>query len=144
MLFLAFGAAPIGLVIYFFTLPKVKQQDILDKIPEGVGGRALIAGALVVALIVLARIALPAFHGASGALKSAMHWVQRQKTIVRVLLFPFELIIWLLWFVCQILFGLDAVAIIACALGALLATIRIFNPEFMQSLVERLGLAGLG
>ena len=139
MLFLLFGAAPIGIVIYYFTLPAAKQQVILDKIPAGVGGRAMVAGALVVALIVLARVALPAFHGASGSLKTAMDWVQGQKTGVRILLFPFEFVIWLLWFVFQILFGLDTVAIIACALGALLATVRIFKPEFLESVLPQLG-----
>lgn len=139
-----FGAAPIGLVIYFFTLHKAKQQAILDKIPPGVGGRALIAGGLVVGLIVLATIALPAFHGASASLKNAMDWIRTRPAALRVLLFPAELVIWLLWFAFQVLFALDAVAIIACALGALLATVRIFNPEFMQSLVERLGLGGIG
>lgn len=139
LIFLMFGAAPIGIVIYYFTLSAERQQAILDKIPAGVGGRALVAGALIVALIILARVALPAFHGASGSLKSAMHWMQRQKTAVRILLFPFEFIVWLLWFMFQVLFGLDALAIIACALGALLATIRIFKPEFLESVLPQLG-----
>lgn len=139
MLFLLFGAAPIGVIIYFFTLSAEKQQEILDKIPSGVGGRAMVAGALIVTLILLARVALPAFHGASAALKNALTWIQGRKTWVRVLLFPAELVVWLVWFIVQTLFALDAVAIIACALGALLATIRILKPDFLPNILPQLG-----
>ena len=136
-LFALFGAAPIAVAIYFFTLPKERQQQILDKVPEGAGGRALVAGGMVVALIVLARLALPAFHGACGALRTAMHWIQARGPVVRVLLFPVELVLWLLWFAFQMLYGLDMLAIIACALGALLATVRIFYPTFLEHLVPQ-------
>lgn len=130
-LFLLFGAAPAGVVLWFLVQPEWRREEILSKVPEGAGGRALKAGLCLVVLIVLARVALPAFHGAAAALRAGMAWIRARPRWQRVLLFPAEAFLWLLWFVVQALYAVDAVLILAAAASTLLLVVRILKPEFL-------------
>lgn len=137
-LFLLFGAAPVGLVVWYLAQPDGRQQQILDKVPEGAGGRAIKAGICVAVLIGLARVALPAFHGAAGTLYDGMQWVRTRPKGLRIVLFPVELILWLLWFTVQMLVAVDAVMIIAACLAFLLLVARIFKPDLMPDVLPEL------
>lgn len=131
LLFLAFGLAPLALGGWFFLQPESVRQDWLSRLPDGWGGRAIQALIALGVLVVLARVALPAFHGASHALRSAMAWLRSRPTGLRVLLFPGEALVWLLWFSAQLAFAIDAVLIIGSAAAFLLLVASIFKPEIV-------------
>lgn len=136
--FLLFGAAPVGLAIWFFVQPEWRRQQILDKVPDGAGGRAIKAAVCVAVLIALARLALPAFHGAASTLYDALTRIRSRPTAMRVLLFPAELVLWLLWFGMQMLVAVDAAMIIATCLALLLLVARIFQPELLPNVLPEL------
>ena len=129
LLFLVFGAAPAAIAGWFFTRPEADQEAMLAKLPEGTGGRALKAGICIAVLFGLARVALPAFHGTGAYLKGTLLSLREKSTAMRVVLFPVELVVWLLWFVVQILFAVDAVLIVATSLGTLILVARIVKPD---------------
>ena len=97
LLFLLFGAAPAALAGWFFLMPEEKQAAVLEKLPEGTGGRALKAGICLAVLFGLAKIALPAFHGTGAWLRGALQKLRANGTALRILLFPVELVVWLVW-----------------------------------------------
>lgn len=131
--FLLFGAAPAAIAAWFFTRPEEDQAAMLSRLPEGTGGRALKAGICVALLFALARLALPAFHGAGVFLKGTLLTLRAKPTALRVLLFPFELLVYLLWVVVQILFAVDAVLILAACAGTLILVARIVRPDLFES-----------
>ncbi len=137
-MFLLFGAAPVGITIWFFVQPEWRRTQILEKVPEGAGGRAIKAAICVGVLVALARLALPAFHGAAGTLYDGLNWIRAKPKAMRVLLFPAELILWLLWFSMQILVAVDAVMIIATCLALLLLVARIFQPDLLPNVLPEL------
>ena len=128
-LFLLFGAAPAAIAGWFFTRPEEDQAAMLARLPEGTGGRALKAGICLAVLFGLARVALPAFHGTGAYLKGALVSLRSKSTAMRILLFPVGLVVWLLWFVVQILFAVDAVLIVATSVGTLVLVARILKPD---------------
>lgn len=132
-LFLLFGAAPAAIAGWFFTRPQEEQDALLARLPEGTGGRALKAGICVAVLFGLARVALPAFHGTGAFLRGGLASLRSKPTALRILLFPVELVVWLLWFVVQILFAVDAVLIVAASVGTLVLVARILKPDLFES-----------
>jgi len=134
-LFLLFGAAPIGLLIWFYAQPGWRQDELLARVPAGSGGRALKAGICVGVLFGLAKIALPAFHGTGATLKGWLDALKRKPKVLRVLLFPVEAIVWLSWFAVQLLFALDAVLIVAAAVGTLVLVARILKPDLLSDVL---------
>ena len=58
--------------------------------------------------------------------------------MVGVLLFPFEFLIWLLWFALQLLVAVDAVMIVAACLLSLLLVGRIFKPDLLPHILPQL------
>lgn len=137
-LFLLFGAAPIGLLAWFYTRSAEQQAAVLERVPAGAGGRALKAAICVGVLFGLAKVALPAFHGTGATLKGWLDAIKRKPKALRVLLFPVEALVWLLWFVVQVLFALDAVLIVAAALGTLVLVARILKPDLLSGVLPPL------
>jgi hypothetical protein len=133
LLFLLFGAAPAAIAGWFFTRPEADQQAMLDRLPDGTGGRALKAGICVAVLFALARLALPAFHGTGQFLRSGLVWFRTRPLGLRILLFPVEFLVYLLWFVVQILFAVDAILIVAASVGVLILVARIVRPDLFES-----------
>lgn len=132
LLFLLFGALPLAAVGWFFFQPEATREAFLAKIPEGAGGRAIKAAICLGALIALAWIALPAFRGASLWLGALLGRMRAAGTARRVLLFPIEALVGLLWLVVQMCFAVDVVLTIAAGLGLVLATARIVKPELLS------------
>ena len=123
------NAIPVACVIAWFAMPEDKRQKIRDAIPAGVGGRALIAGIAFVVLILLARLVLPAARTAGLGLAAALAWFRRQPKGKRIALYVPEFFVYLGWVAMQILFALDAVAIVGTAVAFLLYVARIVKPE---------------
>ncbi len=137
-LFLLFGAAPAGLAIWYIALPPWRQEEILAKVPQGTGGRALKAGICVALLFALARLALPAFHGAAATLKDSLSKMRARTGVVRILLYPAEFVLWLAWFLVQMLFAVDAVLSLAAAIASLILVARILKPDLLADVVPSL------
>ena len=137
-LFLLFGAAPLALVGWFFFQSAERQQELLDRVPEGVGGRATKAGICLLVLVGLSTVALPAFHGASKAVGGALARLRSAPLLRRILLFPAELVVGLVWLVLQISYAVDVLLIILAALALLLATARIIFPDALPGFVPQL------
>lgn len=134
VLFLLFGAAPLGLLTWFFLQPEATRAQMLEQIPEGVGGRAAKAGICLAVLIGLSVVALPAFHGASSALRGVLDKMRTAPMWRRVLMSPIELVLGLLWLVVQVSFAVDVLLIVATSLGLLLATARIVLPDLLPGI----------
>ena len=133
LLFLIFGAAPAAIAGWFFTRPEEQQAEMLSRLPEGMGGRALKAGICLAVLFGLARIALPAFHGTGAFLKQGLEWFRSRPTALRVVLIPFEFLTYLLFVVVQILFAVDAILIVAACAALLILVARIVRPDLFES-----------
>lgn len=138
LLFLLFGAAPLGVLGWFLLQGGERQKEILDRLPEGVGGRAAHAGICLLVLTGLSMVALPAFHGASHAVGGVLARMRGAPTWRRVLLYPVELLLGLVWLVLQISYAVDVLLIILAALALLLATARILFPDALPWLVPEL------
>jgi len=122
---------------WFLALPAGRRDAVLDKIPDGVGGRALVAGIAFAGMALLAWVALPAFHHASRRLGGVLTRLGERRGFVQVLLFPVHLGVWLLWFACQVLFAMDAFLILASACIGLLLAVRIVVPDFLPTILSR-------
>jgi hypothetical protein len=135
--FLLASAVPVAAAVFWLAQTEERREEILDKIPDrdGAGGRAVAAAITFGILILLARVALPAFHGASGALGGLLARMREKPKAIRVLLFPVEFVVYLGWLFLQMLFAVDAFLIIACALIGLLLVIRIVQPDFLSGVL---------
>lgn len=133
LLFLAFGLAPVAFGGWFLLQPEAVRSEWLARLPEGWGRRGLQALACLGLLVALARVALPAFHGASRALRAGLAWLRARPVAWRALLFPAEALVWMLWFAAQIAFALDAALIVVSAAAFLLLVASIFKPELIPS-----------
>jgi hypothetical protein len=133
-IFLFFGIAPAAAAVWFFLQPEDERQRLLDKVPEGAGGRAIKAGICLAILFGLAKIALPAFYGAAGTLKDGMNWIRGRKGALRVALWPAEFLLWFGWFALQILLAVDMVMVVAACLATLLLVARILEPDLFPDL----------
>ena len=71
-------------------------------------------------------------------LKGWLDALKRKPKALRVLLFPVEFVVWLLWFVVQLLFALDAVLIVAAAVGTLVLVARILKPELFEGVLPEI------
>lgn len=138
-LFLLAGAVPLGLVAWIVFMPDEQRAAIEKRMPSGWGGRALEAGAAFLVMLVLARLALPAFKGAVAALKRAAGAMGARRGFLRVLLYPVELLVNLVLVVVQILYVVDMLAIVAAGLYMLLAAIRIMKPGLWVDVLPPLG-----
>jgi hypothetical protein len=138
LLFILFGAAPVGILLWFFVQPDWRQAEILAKVPEGAGGRAIKAAICVGVLFALARVALPAFHGTAATLRNGLARLRSKPIVLRVLLFPVEAVLWLLWFAVQMLFAVDAVLIVAAGLATIVLVARILKPDLLSDVLPEL------
>ena len=132
--FLLVSAVPIGAITWYVMQP-AETQDRIAGIFQGSGGRAAKAGICLALMFALARIALPAFHATSGALRGVLTRIREKTTAMRVLLFPVHLVVWLLWFVVQLLFALDAVLILATGILFLILAVRIVDPSILADVL---------
>lgn len=128
-LFLLANAVPVGAAVWWFTRSADSRQAVLDQIPSGVASRAAAAGLCFVALLVLARVVLPAANGAVKALRAVRGRMRQRRGAARVLLLPVEGLVGLLELVCQILFSVDAILVLAAAALFILYVIRIVKPD---------------
>ena len=131
------SAVPIGCLVYWFTMPEEKRHDIDKAIPQGVGGRALIAVIAFGVLVALARLVLPGVRAAGLSLTRALAWFGRQPKGKRVALYVPEFFVYLGWVGTQIFFALDAIAILATGVAFLLYVARIIKPELFPWLPPR-------
>lgn len=132
--FLLANAVPAGAAIWFFTRPQDQRQKVLDAIPAGVATRAATAGLAFVLLLVLALGVLPGAKAAIAGLSRLQAWFRTRPMAARILLFPLEMLVGLLWFLAQALFAVDAVAILACAAAFLVYVARIIKPDILPGL----------
>jgi len=138
LLFLLFGAAPAALAGWYGLLPVETQQAVLARVPGGAGGRALKAALCVGLLFALAKVALPAFFGTGSTLRGALQSLRARRGLRRVLFFPAEAVLWLLWFCVQVLFAVDAVLIAATAAATLLLVARILKPDLLANVLPEI------
>ncbi|MCC7138672.1 MAG: hypothetical protein IT460_09635 [Planctomycetes bacterium] len=129
VVFLIANALPAAGAAWWFSQPPARRDELLARIPEGVAARAISAGVAFGLLVVLALGVLPGARFAIAGLARALHWCRTRPTGMRVLLFPLEALLGLLWFVAQCLFAVDAVAILACSAAFLLYVVRILKPD---------------
>lgn len=137
--FLLAGAVPAAGAAWFFLQPQATRDDLLARLPAGWGGRAIHAGIAFGVLVVLARVALPAFHGAAGTLRATALRLAANRGALRVLLYPLEALVGLARVVVQALYGIDVALILAAALVLLLVAVRIMKPEFLPGVLPMLG-----
>lgn len=134
IVFLLVSAVPAAAIGWYLMQPQERQDKIVEMF-DGSGGRAAKAGICLVVLIALARLALPAFHHTSGALRGFMHKMREKPKATRVLLFPVEFVTWLLWFTVQILFALDAILILATGALVIILVVRIVDPTVLSDVL---------
>lgn len=137
--FLLAGALPAAAVGWLFTRPEAEREALLARIPAGWAGRAAHAGIAFGVMLVLARVALPAFHGASAGLRTAASRLSARRGVVRVLLAPVEAVVGLLRLLVRALFAVDAALIVAAGLVLLLLVVRIVKPEVLPGVLPQLG-----
>lgn len=137
--FLLASAVPVAGAVALVVLPAGTREPLLARIPPGVGGRALAAGVAFGAMALLAWVALPAFHNASGVLAGLGAGLGRRGRLVRLVLLPFEAILGFGWLALQALFALDVFLILATGLAGLLLAVRIADPSFLPGVLPNLG-----
>jgi hypothetical protein len=137
--FLIAGALPVGAIVWFMLQPEEQRRQITEKIPGGWAGRAAHAGLCFVVMLVLARVALPAFHGATAALRGTGLRMAQRTGWRRALLYPVELLVHLLLIIVQVLFFVDALLILAAGLLLLLLVARIVKPDLFPGILPSLG-----
>ena len=123
--------------IWFYMQPQHVKDNVLGLFGEGWEGRAVRAGICVVLLFTLAKLVLPGIYGTKGGLERLLARMQARKKFLRIVLYPFEIVVWLFWFSFWILFALDAVLIIATSILLMLLVVRIVNPNFMADFSEK-------
>ncbi|MDF1702031.1 MAG: hypothetical protein P1V36_12815 [Planctomycetota bacterium] len=131
LILLLFLGAPAAGAAWYFMQPAERQQQIQDKLPEGWQDRAVKAGICIGVLFVLAKIVLPLLHGAAGGLGRALAAMRTKPTWLRVVLFPIELILWILFTVARLGRAADAVAIVGLCALFLILVVRIMKPELL-------------
>jgi hypothetical protein len=134
VLFLLANLIPAAVIVWFATMPAERRQAFLDRVPSGVGGRALAAGVAFAVLLVLARLVLPAARAALAFLGNAMAWFRTRPRGKRALLYPAEAATSLTWFGVQVLFAIDAALILAAAAAFLMYVVRIVKPDWFPFL----------
>lgn len=128
------GAAPVGFLAYVLLMPAEKRTKFLDAIPQGIGSRAVTATICLAILVVLARLVLPGAKGAVAALTRTLAWFKGNRGMRRVLWFPAEMAVGLVWFLAQIAFAVDMVLVLGCAVAFVLYVVRIAKPEMFSFL----------
>ncbi len=137
--FLLAGALPVAAAAWIALLPASEREALLARVPAGWAGRATHAAISFGVLVVLARVALPAFHGARTSLAAAQGRLARNRGLLRALLAPLEALVGLLGALARALFALDALLIVACCLVLLLLVVRIVKPEALPGVLPWLG-----
>jgi hypothetical protein len=127
--FLLLNLIPIGAVVAWFAMPEETKKRFAEKIPPGIGTRAAVAGGVLAAMFVLARLVLPGARAALQGLARAGGWFKSQTGAKRVALFPGEAVVDLSWVLVQCLFAIDVILILACGAAFLLYVVRIVKPE---------------
>lgn len=138
-LFLLAGAVPLGLVAWLVFMPDAQREALEARMPTGWGGRALEAGAAFLVMLLLARVALPAFRGSVQGLQRATAAMGARRGFLRVVLYPVELLVNLVLVVVQVLYVVDMLSIVAAGLWMLLAAIRIMKPGLWVDVLPPLG-----
>jgi hypothetical protein len=128
--------APIGLTVWILTLPEETRRRAFEKVPAGVTGRAIAAGVALVVLLALVYLVLPATRAALQALLRGYHWFFTRPRTTRILLAPVQFLVWLGWFVMQVVFAIDAVLVVASGVGLILLAVRILKPELIPWIPE--------
>lgn len=138
ILFLLVSALPVAAITWYVLQPQAKQDEIAAIFGDGAGGRAAKAGICLAILFALAKVALPAFHATSGLLRGWMQRIREKKGAARILLWPVEFVIWLVWFASQLLFALDAILILATGALFLILAVRIVDSSVLQDTLPKI------
>lgn len=128
------SALPVGALAWWFTRPAAARQAFLDGIPRGVGTRVATAGLALALLVVLARVVLPGARAAGQGLARARAWIRGRRTGARLALAPLALVVEFLWIATQILYAVDAIAVLVTGAAFLVYVARIVRPELLPSL----------
>lgn len=133
-----FIAGPAAVAGWYYLQPEEKKEQIRAKLPDGWEDRAIKAGICVGALFVLAKIVLPLLHASAQGLGRALDAMRRKPTWLRVLLFPIEIILWILFQVARLGRMADAVAIIGLCVLFLVLTVRIMKPDLLADVLPEI------
>lgn len=138
LILLLFLAAPAAAAGWYYLQPEERQQEIQDKLPPGWEDRATKAGLCIAALFVLAKIVLPILHASAKGLGRTLDTMGRNPTWLRVLLFPFEILLWILFQVARLGRVADAIAILVLCVLFLVLVVRIMKPELLADVLPEI------
>jgi len=133
---------PIGATIWFFLQDEETRRGMLERVPEGAGGRALDAGIGFSVLVGLAWIVLPVtYHGHRWS-RRGLEWCLTRPVGQRILLAPAILVLGLTTVVFGALFAVDALCVLVAFLGTLCLGAWIVEPSLFGGKEGLLGLFG--
>jgi hypothetical protein len=134
ILFVAVNVVAAAIAVFWFTRSEETRRRFLEQIPAGAGGRALAAGAALAVMLVLAWLVLPGARIAVLRLTDAGAFFRRMPRRKRVLWLPAEAGLEVVWLGAQVVFALDAIAILLSGGAFLLYAIKIAKPELFPFL----------
>lgn len=132
-------AIPLGTAIVVTLLPEEQRQNLLNQLPEGVGGRILATLFVFGAMAALAWVVLPLVHHAARGVWGLVQRLKEKPNPSRILLWPVRLVVWCVWFGLQCVFAVNAFLIVLAALVGLVLTIRIIEPGFLPQVLQGMG-----
>jgi hypothetical protein len=124
----------IGIAVFWATRSAEQKQAFLDAIPPGVGGRVTTTVVALVLMLVLAWLVLPGARAAVLALTRAGERFRLMPRGKRLLLLPVRAGLEVVWLGAQVLFALDAIAILLSGVAFLLYAIKIAKPDLFPFL----------
>ena len=133
---------PIGATIWFATRDEETRRAYLDRVPEGVGERALEAGLGFCVLVGLAWIVLPIVYHGHKLSRRGLEWCLARPVGQRVLLAPVMMLLGLSTILFGLLFAADAIAVVAAFVGSLCLGMWIVDPTLFGGKEALLGLFG--
>ncbi len=133
---------PIGAAIWFATRDEETRRGLIERVPEGVGGRALEAGLGFCVLVGLAWIVLPITYHGHRLSKRGLAWCLARPTGQRILLLPAMVLLGLSTGLFGLLFAADALAVILTFLGTLCLGVWIVEPTLFGGREALLALFG--
>ncbi len=86
----------------------------------------------------LAKIVLPLLHASAQGLGRALDSMRRNPTWLRILLFPVEILVWILFQVARLGRMADAVAIIGLCVLFLVLVVRIMKPDLLADVLPEI------
>ncbi len=133
---------PIGAAIWFTTRDEETRRAYLDRVPEGIGERALEAGLGFCVLVGLAWIVLPIVYHGHRLSRRGLEWCLARPPGRRILLAPVMLLLGLSTCLFGLLFAADAIAVVLTFAGTLCLGVWIVDPTLFGGREALLALFG--